>query len=447
MSKIVRLRCPLLVVDVQTHDGSKPGNAAVATYSVGSAHDPPQVSGVAHFLEHLMFMSDRSTLLKEIGSSLASINAFTSRDVTTYHASTTLNSITPVTLARIVAKIALTLKCTEENLESERNIVKIELAQRNLQTTDMCATAGSLLMQNTAYGQSVGGQNVTIDAIKIHDIKDFFEKHYKICWFVVTCQDLERNSVLQAVQRVARRYGTIVMTVDEFSRSGQQVPHLLPIPKPVKGPHVSIRTWKQRMVQYTISLRGPAVDKPEKATILAFIGNTARRGLTSPLITDMRHVSRYVYNVRVIAYQFLAYGTMCITFVTPHVLDAEPLSVCIQSLMRYYKPQYCKKMINAYKDLVVEDLSDTVSTHMSRAVLRSHCLAAGWTIGSADAVIAAAQKALEPKQVADVWKRAFNLESIALHVLVPRTHLETLSKSITKTLDHKLLLPFTRSPP
>jgi hypothetical protein len=367
--------------------------------------------------------------------------------MTSYHASTTSNSITPVTLACIVAKIALTLQCTEENLEIERNIVKMELAQRILQTTDMCATAGTLLVQNTSYGQSVGGHNVTIDAIKMNDIKDFFEKHYKLCWFVVTCTDSERTIVLQAVQRVARRYGTDVMTMDEFKRSGQQVPYILPILKPAKGPYVSIRSWKQRMVQYTISLRGPAVDKPEEAAVLAFIGNTARRGLASPLIIDMRHVNRYVYNVRVIAYQFLAYGTMCITFVTPHVLDAEPLSVCIQSLMRYYNPQYCKKMITAYKDLVVEELSDTVSTHINRAVLRSHCLAAGWAVGSADAVIAAAQNAIEPKRIADVWKRAFNLKSIALHVLVPRTHLQTLSKSIARTLDHKLLLPFTRSPP
>src|SRR3954453_21605399 len=58
-------------------------------YRVGSADEPPGVSGIAHFLEHLMFKStdriESGSFSKTIARLGGQDNAFTSHDVTGYY--------------------------------------------------------------------------------------------------------------------------------------------------------------------------------------------------------------------------------------------------------------------------------------------------------------------------------------------------------------------------
>ncbi|HRN84822.1 MAG TPA: insulinase family protein, partial [Hyphomicrobium sp.] len=57
-------------------------------YKVGAADEPKGVSGIAHFLEHLMFKSTDTIPLGEFSKIVARLggqdNAFTSHDVTSY---------------------------------------------------------------------------------------------------------------------------------------------------------------------------------------------------------------------------------------------------------------------------------------------------------------------------------------------------------------------------
>src|SRR5215470_6404563 len=58
-------------------------------YKVGAADEPKGVSGIAHFLEHLMFKSTDKIPVGEFSKIISRLggqdNAFTGQDVTSYH--------------------------------------------------------------------------------------------------------------------------------------------------------------------------------------------------------------------------------------------------------------------------------------------------------------------------------------------------------------------------
>src|SRR5262245_62018208 len=69
-------------------DNRAPVVTHIVYYRVGSADEPPGVSGIAHFLEHLMFKSTEKLASGAFSKIIARMggqdNAFTSHDVTGY---------------------------------------------------------------------------------------------------------------------------------------------------------------------------------------------------------------------------------------------------------------------------------------------------------------------------------------------------------------------------
>jgi zinc protease len=101
-------------------------------YRVGAADGPPNRSGLAHFLEHLMFKSTEKIvdgafpkLVMQLGGQL---NAFTSQDVTVY-----FERIAKEHLGEMMAMEAdrmVNLRLTEEEVATERQVIIEERASR-----------------------------------------------------------------------------------------------------------------------------------------------------------------------------------------------------------------------------------------------------------------------------------------------------------------------------
>src|SRR6266516_4602685 len=57
---------------------------------VGSRHEPAEINGVCHFIEHLLFKGTKKRTAKEISQAVEGIggylNAFTSEEATCFHA-------------------------------------------------------------------------------------------------------------------------------------------------------------------------------------------------------------------------------------------------------------------------------------------------------------------------------------------------------------------------
>ncbi len=151
-------------------------------YKAGAADEPRGASGIAHYLEHLMFKGTKTVKSGEFSAKIAAIggqeNAFTSSDYTAY-----FQRITPEALEemmRLEADRMENLVLTQAKILPERDVVNEE---RNARTEN---NPGSLLReamnaslyQNHAYGIPIIGWKHEVNALTKDDAIAFYDKFY-----------------------------------------------------------------------------------------------------------------------------------------------------------------------------------------------------------------------------------------------------------------------------
>jgi zinc protease len=151
-------------------------------YRVGSADEPPGKSGIAHFLEHLMFKGTARNPAGRFSKTLATIggqeNAFTSVDYTSF-----FQRVAPQNLATVMdfeADRMTGLTLSEENVASERNVVLEEWNQvaGNVPAARLGEQVGAALYLNHPYGKPVIGWHHEIEQLNREDALAFYRRFY-----------------------------------------------------------------------------------------------------------------------------------------------------------------------------------------------------------------------------------------------------------------------------
>ena len=151
-------------------------------YKVGAADEPLGKSGIAHFLEHLMFKGTDRFGTGEFSDIVAKNggreNAFTSLDYTAYFQTVALDRLETVMELEGDRMVNLTL--TEEQILSERDVVLEE--RRSRVDND---PGSQLIEQMTAtqvlaypYRVPVIGWESEIRQLSLSDATDFYRAHY-----------------------------------------------------------------------------------------------------------------------------------------------------------------------------------------------------------------------------------------------------------------------------
>ncbi|WP_188820529.1 M16 family metallopeptidase [Brucella endophytica] len=151
-------------------------------YHVGSADEPPGKSGIAHFLEHLMFKGTKNHPEGEYTKKVAAIggqeNAFTSYDYTAYY-----QQVAPDALEMIMGYEAdrmENLVLTDDVVNTERDVV---LEERRMRVDGdpggiLAEEAMATLFQNSPYRIPVIGWKPEIEKLNLKDALDFYQRFY-----------------------------------------------------------------------------------------------------------------------------------------------------------------------------------------------------------------------------------------------------------------------------
>lgn len=151
-------------------------------YQVGAADEPRGHSGIAHFLEHLMFKGTEKVGPNEFSAILEAQggddNAFTSWDYTAYFQHIAADRLEMV--MELEADRMRNLRLTEDDVVTEREVILEERAQR----TD--SDPGSLLSEqmraaqfmNHPYGIPVIGWRHEMEALSREDALSYYKRFY-----------------------------------------------------------------------------------------------------------------------------------------------------------------------------------------------------------------------------------------------------------------------------
>ncbi|MEE2998077.1 MAG: pitrilysin family protein, partial [Pseudomonadota bacterium] len=234
-------------------------------YRVGAADEEPGESGLAHFLEHLLFKGTKTTAPGEFSRTISRIggedNAFTSYDFTAYFQRVAANELE--TVMRLEADRMENLALTDEVVSTERDVVREERRSRtdNSPAAQLREQVRRVLYLNHPYGRPVIGWMNEIDKLTTEKALAFYRKHYSPSnAMLIIAGDVS----LDRVRKLAKKYyGPI---------PGRAVP---PRVRPKEPPHRASRRVELRNARIKL----PAISR----TYLAPSYSTGKNKIAYPL--------------------------------------------------------------------------------------------------------------------------------------------------------------------
>jgi zinc protease len=151
-------------------------------YRVGSADETPGKSGLAHFLEHLMFKGTAKSPPGKFAQTINEVggqeNAFTSNDYTAFYQRLPREQLETVMTFEADRMTGLVL--TDANVLPERDVVLEEQNQRvaNDPAAQLTEQVQAALYLNHPYGRPVIGWRHEIEALTREDALAFYRRFY-----------------------------------------------------------------------------------------------------------------------------------------------------------------------------------------------------------------------------------------------------------------------------
>lgn len=170
----------LQVVVIEDHRA--PAVVHMVWYKIGAADETAPHSGIAHFLEHLMFQGTENLAPGEFSATVeaqgGNDNAFTSWDYTAYFQRIAADRLG--LMMQMEADRMRGLKLTEEDVATEREVILEERSQRT--DSDPGALMGEQMRAaqflNHPYGRPIIGWRAEMEQLSRQDALDFYKANY-----------------------------------------------------------------------------------------------------------------------------------------------------------------------------------------------------------------------------------------------------------------------------
>lgn len=252
-------------------------------YKVGAADEPPGQSGIAHFLEHLMFKGTDTfpddTFSQTIARLGGTENAFTSYDYTAYFQRIAVEHL-PL-MMEMEADRMKNLTLNEEVVASERNVILEERATRvdNDPSAQMRESFIATLYQNHPYGVPVIGWRHEMEELSREMALDFYARYYTPeNAILVVAGDVDEATVRDMAETY---YGVLP------AREGAITQRMRPLePEPVAERRVALRDARIAQPLVQIAYLAPSYsfnDNERLAPALDVLGHYLGDGTTSRL--------------------------------------------------------------------------------------------------------------------------------------------------------------------
>ena len=268
-------------------------SAAVGTWvRTASAHELRPQMGVSHLLEHMVFKGTERRTAQEIALSLesrgGSLDAYTSRDSTAYHARV-LDADLPRALDVITDMLRRPM-LRDSDLSLERQVVLEEISTvEDTPDDEVFDLAYETLWPSHPYGFQILGTKETVSALSADDLKHLHGRAYFPGNCVIAgAGNLTHEALLAEVDRQGWFNGDVLA-------SNPQPPPLPPVPPAVRGVTRAIEkdTAQTHIVFATDTI--PYADRRKYAMLV--VSNVFGGGMSSRLFQRIREELGLAYAI------------------------------------------------------------------------------------------------------------------------------------------------------
>ncbi len=267
-----------------------PGALSVATgvwVGVGARDEPASVSGVTHFLEHLLFKGTPTRSAIEISRTIdrhgGDINAFTTKEYTAYYCRLPARHLRVGTelLGDVLSRPAL----RDDDVETERQVILEEIAMDDDLPDEVAHRVFSeQLFPDHPLGRDTAGAPDTVEVITADDVRAFFVQRYTAGAMIASVAGPDDHDTMLAA--VADAFAALAPGVERAVRAA-----------PTTAGTDRFVDDDTEQVQIVIGGRGLARDD-EAREALDVVNQVLGGGLSSRLFEEIRERRGLVYSVQ-----------------------------------------------------------------------------------------------------------------------------------------------------
>ncbi|KNA21598.1 hypothetical protein SOVF_041760 [Spinacia oleracea] len=229
----------------------------------GSRFESPETNGTAHFLEHMIFKGTEKRSARELEEEIENmgghLNAYTSREQTTYFAKVMNTDVHKA--VDILADILQNSKFEEERITRERDVILREMEEVEGQTEEVIfdhlhATA----FQYTPLGRTILGPAENVRTITKTHLQDYIATHYTAPRMVIAASGaVKHEDVVALVEKHFTKLSTDPTTASQLVAQE---------PASFTGSEVRMIDDDIELAQFAVAFNGAAYTDPDAIALM-----------------------------------------------------------------------------------------------------------------------------------------------------------------------------------
>lgn len=255
---------------------------------VGGRYEPAKLSGVSHFIEHLLFKGTRKRSAREISQAVEGIggylNAFTGEENTCFYSKARHDRFDE--LLDVLVDMLLNSRFDPADIAKERGVIKEELAMyRDQPSQYVHELLNETMWPDQPLGRPLTGTEKTLDRMRRADLVGFQRSNYVTGTTVIAAAgNLKHRQILKSVARFAPR----------FVHGGR--PRFAPARDELPGPRLRLFTRKTEQTQLALGLR-TCSRHDDRRFALRLLNTILAENMSSRLFQVVREDRGLAYNI------------------------------------------------------------------------------------------------------------------------------------------------------
>lgn len=374
---------------------------------VGSRHEPKEIGGVSHFIEHMFFKGTEKRKARDIATEIDSLggemNAFTSQENTTYYVKVLDEHL--ATAIDILSDILLGSKFDPFEMEKERKVILEEIKGVEDTPDDYIHElfTGTVWADNS-LGRPILGTRDTIKSLTHTDILTYIENYYSPREIVISVAgNFEHDRLIDLLDKAFGKLSRSDISKQETT--------------PVFNRAVTVRTKQLEQVQVCLGCKGMNYTHEDRFGFMALntiLGNS----MSSRLFQEVREQNALAYSIYSYVTAYRDTGLLTVYAGTDPANTLQAIELIVKELRKIrdegITPAEETRVRNQIKGNLVLSLESS-NSHMSR-IARQEIYFGKYM--SVDDIIKAVDK-VTADQIRRIAQQLFTRESLSLGILGP----------------------------
>lgn len=251
----------------------------------GSAHEPENIAGISHFIEHMLFKGTTNRTAKDIAAAIDNvgghINAFTTKEYTCYYIKL-LDTHFGIGVD-ILSDMLKNSKFLENDVDLERKVIGEEIGMYEDSPEDLVHDMiAQCAWGDKGIGRSIIGTHQTLSTIDSAVLKGYLNKNYTPSNIVIGVAGNFDESIFDMLEE---KFSGINGTDEKRQK------HTYPFRK-----NFLIKNKDTEQVHLCIAFEGFKAQDEELYPFLAF-NNTFGNGMSSAMFQSIREEKGLVYSI------------------------------------------------------------------------------------------------------------------------------------------------------